>query len=226
MPFPNCIGHTRFWTKEKVLERLQSAMREIQGPLPCCDSTYNKLKKGRLDWPGTSRILGYFHSMARAWMAAGAPMSRVTLHNQDWTPEEEHYLLENAGILTLPKIAAHLNRSRGACRARLSKTFEITARDNHGYLSASQLAKEFNCPCHRIRKALKAGKIKGFFDPVRNRWNVDLTSLTAGALEILTKPKDTWTNHVTDVGDYYSRHGLIRKVIGGKTIRVKEYSHA
>jgi hypothetical protein len=149
-------------------------------------------------------------------VAAGAPMSRFTLHNQDWTPEEEHYLLENAGILTLPKIAAHLNRSRGACRARLSKTFEITARDNHGYLSASQLAKEFNCPCHRIRKALKAGKIKGFFDPVRNRWNVDLTSLTAGALEILTKPKDTWTNHVTDVGDYYSRHGLIRKVIRRK----------
>ncbi len=172
MAFPNWIGsHKRLWTREHVMEQLAQAAKELPGPLPCCDSTYNRLKKGRLDWPTSHRILEYFGSMAHAWLAAGVDKKRVRMHNLTWSEKEKAYLLDHAGIDTLETIASHLRRSRGAVRRHLHE-IGICARDNHGFLSAAQLSKECHCPYHRVRTALAAGQIRGHYDPVRNRWNV------------------------------------------------------
>ncbi len=218
MPYPNFIGNKRFWTRERVLATLNRLVGELQGPLPCHDLVWNRMKKGHLDWPTASRILDYFHSMARAWLATGAPMSRVTLHNQDWLPEEDAYLLDKAGTLTLNNIAERLRRTQPAVRARLNRVHGIASRANQGYLSASELAKEYNCSCHRIRKALAEGKIKGRFDEKRNRWQIDLLDVLKSpvALTILSRPRRTHKYGPTDLGDYYQRYGLKRTLINGQ----------
>jgi hypothetical protein len=223
MPYPNFCGRQRLWTRENVLEGLASAMKELKGPLPCFDHDYNMVKKGRLDWPTSHRILEYFHSMGRAWIAAGANPSRVTLHNICWLPEEDEYLLEHAGAKTLQEIATHLRRNYQAVRARLNKNHDIASRHNQGYMSAAELAKEYKCSYHRIRAALREGKIKGRFDKKRNRWEIDPARIMASttAQIILHRPKRTHKTFPTDVGDYCRRHGLKRVLRGDKVIYVE-----
>jgi len=154
MPFPNYIGKKRFWTRERVLSALVEAAKEIKGSLPCSDREWNKRKKGRLDWPTSTRILFYFHGIARGWLAAGVSKERLSLKNLKWTRDEDGYLLDKAGTLTLKVIASRLGRSYGATRTRLNKNYGIASRVNQGYLSAAELAKEYSCSCHRIRQAL------------------------------------------------------------------------
>lgn len=213
MPFPNFIGsHKRLWTRENVIAGLQLAAQEISGQLPCCDARYNQLKKGRLNWPTSHRILEYFGSMARGWLAAGCPMSRVSMRNLDWLPKEKEYLLAYAGTKTLEAIAKRLRRSYGAVRKEL-QSYGLRARDNEGYLSAAQLAKELPCSCDRLRRFLNAGKIPGAkVDKVRNRWKIDPFSITPELEAFLTAPRKTHNTWPLDVGDYYARYGITRSI--------------
>ncbi len=222
MPFPNWIGKKRFWTRERVLLALVEAAEEIKGILPCSDDAWNQVKKDRLDWPTATRIYFYFHGIARGWLAACVPMRRVTLKNVDWIPAEDEYLLEKAGSLTLKVIASRLGRSYPAVRARLNKNYGIASRHNQGYLSAAELAKQYNCSVHRIRDALAKGKIKGHYDRARNRWEIDLKDITSEAKEILTRPRRTHKTYPTDMGDYYSRYGLKRTIIDDRLVVVEK----
>ena len=223
MFFPNWIGKKRLWTRERVIAALTSAAVEIKGPLPCRDALYSRVKKGRLDWPPASRILEYFHSMARAWLAAGVSTSRVSLKNIDWTLEEDEYLLDNAGLLTLKHIAKRLGRSYPAVRARLNKHYHIASRHNQGYFSAAELSKEFGCPYHRVLATLLSGCIPGQYDELRNRWQIDLAKLTPEAEAILRAPKlKSHKNCISDLGDYYQRHGLRRTIVDGRVMVVQK----
>ncbi len=222
MPFPNWIGKQRLWTREKVLSALAEAMLEIKGSLPCSDRPWHAIKNGRLDWPPAVRIYYYFHSMGRAWLAAGAPMNRVSLFNSPWSGEEDAYILEHAGIITLEAIGQRLGRGYGAVKTRLNKTHHVRARANQGFFCASELSKEFQCPYQRVRDALAKGIIKGRFDRQRNQWQVDLDELTEEALAILTKPKGTHQTYTTDLGDYRERYGLKRTRINGKMVTVEK----
>lgn len=222
MPFP-CLGfrgNQRLWTKEKVLEGLARAAQETMGPLPCCDATYNRIKKGHLDWPCSRRVLQYFGSMARGWMATGASFNRISLHNIDWTDEEKEYLLERAGIDTLAHIASRLGRSYGAVRGQL-RARGTTSRSNQGYVSAAELAKIYSCPYHRVRELLHSGVLTGRYDSRRNRWDIDTTELSHNALLSLRRPKRTHKNCPTDLGDYYRRYGLCRKLFGDRVLVLK-----
>lgn len=218
MPYPNFIGSRPFWTREKVIAALSKAMTEIRGPLPCFDREYSRLKKGRLDWPTSGRVLKLFGSMARGWLAAGANKNRVTLNNIAWTDEETEYLLEHAGEKKLKDIAFYLRRSYNAVRARLGKTHKIRARDNQGFISAAQLSKELHCSCHRLRSLLAEGFIKGaWFDKTRNAWRINPTRIAPEVRRVLTAERRTHKTWPMDCGDYYQRHGLIRK--NGKAIK-------
>jgi len=160
--------------------------------------------------------------MARGWLVAGASRHRISLKNIDWTPEEDGYLLEEAGILTLEYIAAKLRRSYAAVRDRLNKKYGIESRHNQGYLSAAELSKEYGCPYHRVRTALVEGRIPGRYDEVRNRWQVDPGNLTPAAEAILKAPKlHSYKNSQTDLGDYYQRYGLRRTMVDGRVMVVE-----
>ncbi len=219
MAFPNWIGKKRLWTKEKVLSALVVAASEIEGPLPCLDASYSRIKKGRLDWPPASRVLFYFGAMSRGWMAAGVPMTRISLHNVPWTEEEREYLLSHAGRYTLKRIARKLYRSYGAVRGQL-RIAGVTSRNNQGFMSAAEIAKEFDSPYQRVRNLLRAGRIKSRYDSKRNRWEVDPVAITPEVLMLLTAPKKTHKSWTTDRGDYYTRHGLCRRLIEGRMVVV------
>jgi len=222
MPFPNWQGKTKVWTREHVDAALKAVMDELPGSLPTSDRAWGELKRGRYDLPPAARVYEYYHSFARAWISLGAVHGRITLKFSKWNEADDTYLLENAGKLTLESIAKHLGRSYPATRARLNKEFKIHSRHNQGYLSAAELAKEYNFPYHRIRDALAAGKIKGRYDRRRNRWQIDLSKLTPEAIAILKQPKlKSYRTTPPDVGDYYQRYGLIRTNRNGKVIAVE-----
>ncbi len=221
MPFPNYAGKTKVWTQERVEVALKAAAEELQGVLPSSDRAWDAFKLGRYDLPPSVRVYEYYHSFPQAWLATGVDPERVDLSFAKWTNEDNEYLLENAGKLTLKAIAKHLGRTYPSTRARLNKWYGIKARHNQGYLSAADLSKEFNCPYHRIRTALTAGTIKGRFDKKRNRWQIDLVHLTSEALAILRQPKlKSYRNCQTDLGDYYQRYGLRRTMVNGRMVAV------
>jgi hypothetical protein len=192
--------------------------------LPVSDTDYYRLKAGKLHWPPASRIWEFYHSLSRAWLAAGAAPGRITLRFCKWTRGEDDYLLNHAGRDTLADIADHLGRSYSATRSRLNKEFKITARSNQGLFTAAELALEFNCPYHRVRDALVGGKIKGRFDTIRNRWQVRLDDLTPANIDLLSTPKDTHKKNRTDCGDYYKRYGIHRHRVNGKIQRIEEFN--
>jgi len=202
-----------------VIAGLVAAAGEIEGPLPCLDASYSRIKKGHLDWPPATRILDYFGAISRGWLAVGEPMERVSLHNVPWTEEEREYLLSYAGRYTLEQIARRLGRSYGAMRGQL-RVMKIASRHNQGFLSAAEIAKEFNSPYNRVCRMLRAGEIKGKYDGKRNRWEVDPADITQDVIELLGKTKKTHKTWPTDKGDYYTRYGLCRRVIGGQVMVV------
>ena len=218
MPFDSIEfhGNKRVWTKRRVLDGLRLAMTEIDGPLPCNDGPYNVIKKGRLAWPPVSRVYEFFKALAHGWLAAGAAMSRVSLHNAPWTPGE-------ISKRTLARIARDLGRSYQATRARIgSKGLGITARANQGLLSAAELAKLYHTPYHRVRELLINNSLPGTYDRVRNRWQIDPSQFTPEMESLLRAPKKTYTTSPTDIGDYYRRYGLYRTRINGRTSAVEK----
>lgn len=219
MPFPNWIGKKRLWTKEKVIAGLVAAASEIEGSLPCLDASYNRIKKGHLNWPTSKRVLEYFNAMARGWLAAGVPMERVSFHNVPWTEEERTFLKDHAGQYTLKRIAQRLHRSYGAMRGQL-RIMKISSRHNQGFLSAAEIAKEFDSPYNRVCRMLRAGRIIGRYDRKRNRWEVDPIAITPDVVILLLRPKKTHKSWPADKGDYYARYGLHRKIIDGRLITV------
>lgn len=202
-----------------MLAGLAVAAKEIEGSLPCLDASYSQLKKGRLDWPTSKRVLEFFGAMSRGWLAAGVSMERVSLHNVPWTEKERVYLLSYAGTYTLKRIARRLGRSYGAVRGQLRK-MKITSRHNQGFLSAAEIAKEFNSSYSRVCRILKAEGVKGKYDRKRNRWEVDPVAITPDVVILLRQPKKTHKSWPTDKGDYYTRYGLCRRVIDGQVMVV------
>ncbi len=147
-------------------------------------------------------------------------MSRVSFHNVPWTEEEREYLLTHAGSKTLEQIARRLNRTYSAMRGQL-RLSGTASRHNQGFLSAAEIAKEYNCCYHRVCRMLKSGDIEGRFDKTRNRWEVDPIVLTQEVIKLLGKPRRTHKTWPLDRGDYYSRNGLCRQNINGRVIVVK-----
>jgi len=146
-------------------------------------------------------------------------MSRISLHNVPWTEEEREYLLNYAGRYTLERIARRLGRSYGAMRGQL-RIMKTTSRHNQGFMSAAEIAREFNSPYNRVCRMLKAGEIKGKYDTKRHRWEVDPADITRDVIELLGKPKKTHKTWPTDKGDYYTRYGLCRRFINGRVMVV------
>lgn len=148
-----------FWTEERVLAGLRDFMAHHRGQLPNSDHDYSRMKKGHLEWPTATRVLEYFGSMAGAWAAAGAPRSRYTRRWNEWTQEEDDYLLEHAGEQTLKVIARHLGRSWGACKRRLYDLGAGPARNVSGYMSILQVAAHYNCPITRVKRLVHSGEL-------------------------------------------------------------------
>ena len=202
-------GNQRWWTSARIRAGLSDYVAmHPRGQLPRSDSAYSARKKGNPSWPPASRVLEEFGSMARAWLAVGALASRVSLHNIDWTDDEDDLLLENAGRLTLKTIAKQMHRSYGSVRARLNRSHGKRARDVQCYLSAAQVAARFKIPYHRVQDFCRTGRL-----PAKKHlgnWRIDLRDAQANVELRLPKTR-SYKASPPDVGDYYRRYNIRRR---------------
>lgn len=214
-------GGGLYWTKARVAAALRTYASEHPGPLTVSDHEWNRLKKGRLDLPPSARILDYWHSMRRAWLAIGAEPSRVKAQETRWSRAELAFLLENAGSMRLVDIAARLGRSYGSVRSKLGgKGLGIKARENQGWLSAARIAAEYGCPYSRVTKLIADGVLKAKQGTVRRGWLIDPADAEA-IRPLLVAPKThSYKSQPADIGDYYRRYGIKRVLREGKIVRV------
>lgn len=207
------FGEGRFWTKARALTALRKYAADNPGPVPTSDHVYNALKKGRMDLPPAQRVLEYWHTMVRAWLAAGVDRSRIKFLNTRWSKAEKEFLLDHAGVYTLERIAKALGRSYGSVKSMIgAKGMKITARANQGFMSAQQIATEFNAPYSRVCDLLTAGVIKGFRHRHRRSWQVDPVDLTPAVIAEIQRPKQTHTSTPPAAEEYRKRYGLRRQV--------------
>ena len=211
-----------YWTRERTVAGLQDFARRNRGQLPTSDHTYNDLKVGHMEWPTSLSVLTYFGSMARAWIAAGINKKRFTMGYAEWSAEDDEWLLEHAGEQTLKIIGAHLGRSWSACKRRLYDLKAGRARDVPGYLSAMQVAKEYNAPLSRVQRMIATGELPAFKVQGGHYWRVNPIDITRELERKLRAPKKgPYKNSgPPDVGDYYRRHGIRRLLVGGVVTRV------
>lgn len=210
----------KYWTEERIQEGLIDFAAKHRGPLPNSDHEYSRLKKGHMEWPTASAVLDLFGTMSDAWTAIGQGRARVTRQWVPWTQADDDYLLERAGEQTLKIIGKHLGRSWMACKRRLYDLGAGRARDVSGYLSAMQVAKEYNCPLSRVMKLIRSGELPAKRVQGGHYWRVapeDCERLKA----TLSAPKTkSYQGSPPSLGDYDRRYGYRRIRVNGRTVRV------
>lgn len=209
----------KYWTSERVIAGLRDFASQRPGLLPNSDHDYSAAKKGHLEWPTAASVLALFGTMANAWAGIGAPKVRYTRKWNEWTQEDDDYLLEHAGEQTLKIIGKHLGRSWPSCKRRLYDLGAGRARDASGHMSAMQVAKEYGCPLHRVTALIARGELKAKKVYGGHYWRVDPEDAEAIA-EKLRAPKRTYRKRPADIGDYDRRYGLRRVSINGRIVRV------
>lgn len=161
-----------FWTEARVIAGMQDFIAHHRGPLPNSDHDYSRMKKGHLEWPTAEKLLHLWGSMAGAWEAAGAPKSRYTRKWNEWTQEEDDYLLEHAGEQTLKVVARALGRTWSACKRRLYDLGAGPARNVSGYMSILQVAAHYNCPITRVKRLVDRGDLPAKRVVGGNYWRI------------------------------------------------------
>lgn len=120
---PKYRHRAAWWTRERVIEGLRRFYRD-HGIAPTATEKYNELTKGTgrnrngvgNPYPSFYGVLKHFGTFREAWTAAGVQVNRDF---EEWTPEEEWFLREGAGILSRKELAAALNRTPNAVHRRL-----------------------------------------------------------------------------------------------------------
>lgn len=209
------FGYGVIWTPERIEAALRAHVRRSSGMLPSGSGEYNALKKGDPSLPVAVTVVERYGGISRAWLAAGAPKSRVKFLGDAWTDEEVEYLVEHAGSQTLRQIEKRLHRSWSACKRKLYD-LGIRARDAQGYMSAQQVAAEYDCPVKRVLALIAKGELRAHHPAGKtNIWAIDPSD--AKAIEArLRAPKRTHrteNGYRTDIGDYRTHYGIRRTVL-------------
>lgn len=121
------MKHTKYrenwWTRERVIAGLRRFYRDF-GFAPTSTEEYQERQQHTgpnqngvgNPYPSSYGVLKYFGSFRQSWTAAGIETDRSF---EPWTPEEERFIAEAAGILTRKEIAEALGRTPGAVHRRI-----------------------------------------------------------------------------------------------------------
>ncbi|MCI0524316.1 MAG: hypothetical protein L0Y75_03550 [Acidobacteria bacterium] len=113
----------QWWTWERVLEGLRRFYRDF-GFAPTATAEYQTRQQftGKSNtgvgnpYPSSYGVLKYFSTFREAWTAAGIETDRAW---EAWTPEEDWFLAEGAGVFSRKELAEALGRSPNAVHRRL-----------------------------------------------------------------------------------------------------------
>ncbi len=153
-----------WWTRARVIEGLQRFYRKF-GQAPTASDKYQKLQQftGASNtgvgnpYPSTYGVLKYFSSFREAWRACGVKVNRG---DESWTPDEEWFLAEAAGILSRKEIAAYLDRTPNAVHRRLYD-LGIHSYRQQGW-TLHRVERCANFPSHILRKYIERGELPIF----------------------------------------------------------------
>lgn len=191
-------SHQRWWTKRRVLASLRTYAQLRPNDCPTSDHDWNSIKKGINELPPSYRVLEYFGTMARAWIAAGVDRKSLKMTGTRWSAAEKQYLLNHAGNHTLEAIARHLNRTYASVKSMIgAKGMKITARANQGLWSANQVSQHYGCSYKRVLDLLNAGTLVGHRHQQRQTWLIDPADITPAIEQLLREPPKTHKDHVS-----------------------------
>ena len=198
----------RYWTEERIIGALRRIHAEL-GRLPH-DREHTRLCKGRADWPTAETIRRFGGNGRGCWQRAfrKADVSVRIWAFASWSEEDDEFLLEKAGDLTLERIAKRLGRTPGACRRRLFDR-GVRARDSRGWYTGQLLARELNIPVTRIYGAIRSGRLRAVRPPGRPYWQIDPDSVEENR-EWLVRAKQTHKSTPPVTTDWYTQRGLKR----------------
>lgn len=162
------MRHTRcrklWWTRERVLEGLRRFYRDF-GFAPTATAEYQKRQQftGASNtgvgnpYPSSYGVLKYFGTFREAWTAAGIRTDRAW---EAWTPEEDWFLTEGAGVFSRKELAEALDRSPNAVHRRLYDlgvhSYKARGWTLHRVMRATQV------PDHVVRKYADRGELPYF----------------------------------------------------------------
>lgn len=117
---------------------------------------YERLKAGDSRFPSVKVIITLFGGL-RSSLAIVGDNSRTQLL---WTREEDDFLRERAGTMTIRTMARRLRRSYLATRHRMFH-LRISHKDNDGRLTAKELANELGIHPDTVVRRVRKGTYKG-----------------------------------------------------------------
>jgi hypothetical protein len=214
------MGVARYWTRERVLAGLRAFAAANPGPVPCACREYAQMKKGHMEWPTAGMVLLQFGTMPDAWAEAGVSRARYHRSWVEWTQDDDDYLLERAGSMTLKIIAKKLGRTWPACKRRLYDLGAGRARDVSGYMSAMQVAQEYRCPLSRVTSLIASGALPARKVLGGHYWRIDPADCEAIAGTLRAPKRRSYQGTPPDMGDYDRRYGYRRMIVNGRMERV------
>lgn len=151
----------RWWTRARVLEGLKRFYRDF-GFAPTSIAAYQERQQftGASNtgvgnpYPSSYGVLKYFQSFRQAWAAVGLKTDRAW---ETWSPEEDWFLTEGAGIFSRQELAEALDRSPNAVHRRLYDlgihSYQARGWTFHRVMQVTGL------PGHIIRKYADCGEL-------------------------------------------------------------------
>lgn len=154
-----CASRRTWWTRDRVITALLRFYREHR-TMPTASHEWNTLTRGgdRRPWdrpyPSFSTVLNHFPSFRDAWAATKLANDRC---EQEWTPVEEWYLREAAGLISRKELARDLHRTPNAVHRRLYDLGLHSYRTHGMSLNAAEMASGISQ--YWLRRAIKAGQL-------------------------------------------------------------------
>lgn len=149
-----------WWTRERVLEGLRRFHADT-GLAPTATHEWHEATKGqprdptRRRYPSFYGVLRWYETFRQAWAAAGIHTNRDW---EEWTPIEDWYLREGAGLLSRKELAADLNRTPDAVHRRLYDLGLHSYQVRWGW-TLHHLERVAGVPRHLMDKYLERGEV-------------------------------------------------------------------
>lgn len=153
-----------WWTKARVIEGMRRFYRDHKFA-PTSTEEWHRLTKGTggdrsgagNPYPSFYGVLKYFRSFREAWTVAGIHVNRDW---EPWTPEEDQFVAQGAGILTRDELAEALDRTSNAVRRRLYD-MGINTRNARGW-TFHRVMRITGCPDYILRRYANRGELPYF----------------------------------------------------------------
>jgi hypothetical protein len=153
-----------WWTKARVIEGMRRFYRDHKFA-PTSTEEWHRLTKGTgksrsgvgNPYPSFNSVLKYFSSFRQAWTAAGVEVNRDW---EPWTPEEDSFIVEGAGILTRNELAEALDRTPNAVHRRLYD-LGVNTRNARGW-TFHRVMTVTGCPDYILRRYANRGDLPYF----------------------------------------------------------------